>query len=230
MTLRLLIWYLISRMSLKGFFLCFRKIIGLVLLLMILSCSENSPEIAEIKSLAVLDFDDPYSPADVSFAVFAEVTGDVRRAERMVITHKEKQYKWTAVNPCVFSDGKKEFAAAVMLKAPFGERIPNGEYSVEYADAAGQTVCSDFSVSIDSDAYKMSFEAAQKAVENLDKSIAVFDSDSMIYFGSRKKKWATDENIFEEYPYSEFFRECYLLKDKNIAILMPLKVSSRNWF
>lgn len=188
------------------------------------SCSDNSPSVASIQAVTIMEFKDEVSLPSVRLALFAEASSDVQRAKKLRVVSRETGLSWNCTDLIKFSEGnKKNWTGSSSIVPAENEMIPEGAYSVIYTDCADAVWEGAFSVRYDRELLtKKAREFPECIKVSKSEKAAVYDENGVLkYFGEKKKTWTTIEKVRADIKDAASFRICYYLSGENIMILMP---------
>ena len=188
------------------------------------SCSDNSPSVASVQAVTVMEFKDDSSFPVMRLALFTETSSDIHRAKKIRAVSRETGLSWNCTDLIKFSEGnKKNWAGCTSIIPAENGVIPEGAYSVVYTDCADSVWEGAFTVRYDSDLLAKKagdFPECIKVFKS--EKAAVYDENGVLkYFGEKKKTWTTIEKVRADIKDAVSFRICYYLSGENIMILMP---------
>ncbi len=199
------------------------KFFPLIFAFAFFSCTDVSPSVSAVKSVAVFDYGG--EKCESRLAVFVEVKSDVHLAKKLTVKCEPEGYEWTVENPVKFQqDENQSFAGYANLVAPEGKKIPRGKYTAIYEDLSSREIQADFFVDYPEEIYdagnsaeKIQSESAAKKT----KGIAIYSAEkTLLYFGSEKKEWSDRAKIRDDYKNAFCYKECFYEEKTNVLCLM----------
>lgn len=186
-------------------------------------CSDSEPKLSSVEGIVVFDFEDETSAPDARLSVFAETESDAHRVEKITVSSRSTQFEWTAFEPVIIANEKKQWAGYTDFVCPAFRKIPAGLYRLVYTDGEGREVESSFSI-----VYPEKIGAASAAdIKNvLDgeffEQVAVFDeTDALLYYGLKKESWAEDKKLFSANKGASYYRTCLVVKNATAVCILP---------
>lgn len=199
------------------------------LLLIFTGCSSHGIEITFYEVNVVFDYQDESSFPTESLAVFLGFSSDVRRIEGMTVRCNENRELWTVGDPVIFGEGSSQWMGYSGLKAPDGEVIHNGSYTVKVTDSEGHQKEGAFMLDADERFRKLySVQVKETFNENVRERIAVYSSDGeLLFFDRPKEEWKNDDDLFwRTFKDAHHVRTVY--SSGNTVCLMPVIYKSNN--
>lgn len=118
----------------------------------LLSCARDAPSLSEVQAVPVLEYEGGTSTqlrlrAASHLAVFVCPETPIEQTAEIKLENGEAGLEWTCRDPVGFTDADGRAWTGYARFAPVrGESIPQGEYTLTYEDASGQTCESSFNV------------------------------------------------------------------------------------
>lgn len=190
-----------------------------------MACSNVQLEIYDVNSAVVFDYADENLFPSVRLSVFAETSEDERKVSQIGVTHLGSGQQWVCVSPRKISGGGNSVWAGYSNFVPAtGESFPQGRYSLEYVDMAGESVQSSFSVVYPETLLRTTANDIATNFRNMEEWVALYDgAGKMIYFGQRRENWNGNQDIKFDYGHAEKIRICYRMNGGAVVCLLPQK-------
>lgn len=207
----------------------FLNLISLILplsIILLVSCSQNLPEINSTDYSVVFDYADEESLPTARLALFAASESDVRRYQRIKITSFETGYCWDTDLITKLDEEETQWAGCTNLVAPENEKLPTGTYEVTYYNADEKEYTLTLDVKYDIEFYDVLLSSLPELMKknNGIEKIAVFDKDHiLIYFGERTEEFKTTRDIWNKYPEAAVYQVIWYSSNGNVICLTPEK-------
>lgn len=195
------------------------------------SCSDNSPDVASLSAMTVIEFKDGSSLPSMRLSLFAQTLSDIQRAKSLKVVSNQTGLSWYCSDIIKFRENnKKNWAGSTKLIPLEGSLIPEGSYSVIYTDSAGEKWEGSFNVKYSAEYMdKKSSDFPDCIKTSKSERIAVYSSEGkLIYFGEKKKSWTDISKIKNDIQSAFSFRVCYYVSAENLMIIMPEEKASEN--
>ena len=204
----------------------FCTLIFSLLSVLLLSCSDSTPQVSTVQSTVVFDFADEKSSPSLRLSIFAETQGDVHRAGEIRLYHEESGMEWLCKSPQkIAGNDKKSWAGHRNFVSPGEASVPQGRYTLYYDDLSGRECTADFNVSFPQEHTKLKASDFPEAINgSRTEKLSIYDASGvLIYWGERKRSWKKDSNILNDYGTAVKYRTCYYTNGSSVAYLMPEK-------
>ncbi|MCF0242686.1 MAG: hypothetical protein HUK25_08615 [Treponema sp.] len=188
------------------------------------SCSQTVPEINSASSSVIFDYENTESLPQIRLAVFMDLESDARRSEKFKIRCKYSGYEWECENPVNFQNGKKTFSGYSNFVMPENLPFIEGQYLLDYEDAAGEKKSVTFSVYYNREICDKNSSEVLSLMETqkYERKIAVFkENDVLSYYDVYTEDLNEASKVWERYADGEYFRDVLLVNGNRAIILMP---------
>jgi len=195
----------------KHFLCC----ISAALCIVFFSCSAAAPELYDVRSMILYDFQSGKTEPSVRMAVYVRGTKAVEEGGSLTITLPSAGYTWHIENPSYVYDTENAhtwMGSSDIFPAP-GDSFPAGRYRIVYTNAASVKTEADFTL------------PSLKTPEKSDLSgykaghLAVFNKEHVLLGYGVGQGQAALEEIAEKYPGAAFVRTILLGSDGCSAVL-----------
>lgn len=191
---------------------------------LILSCSQNLPEINSINSTVIFDYENENTAPVIKLSVFTDLESDARRSEKLTVICKSTGYKWECNKPFVFKNGKKNYSGYTDFVMPENKVFQEGQYSLEYEDAAGEVKTSSFSVYFNKEIPDLKASEIEDFMKNHNggHNLAVYNKDDvLIFYGSVTDDITSEEMIWKRFGSGQSARYVWTLNGTRVMVLLP---------
>lgn len=194
------------------------------------SCSDSTPQIAQVYHALVYDFSDNSLPPQIRLSVFIDPLSDERRIKEMVVFHLETDYSWQIDTPYIIKDGENLYFGSQFLVSPFLYDISEGRYDVSFYDLAMREASISFTLQNlpslkgkDPSLLKVEgFLNKQWAEECSIENIVIYDIlANELYTGSRGDELINDDAIRSSFSAAVSYRLFYKNKENTTVVFLP---------
>lgn len=226
-----------------NYFLKTKIIVNLLIcvsLLNLLSCSNTAPAIVNCEAKVVFDFENEKDTPKQKMNLFLKMTSDVRRTETINVNHNSSGLRWIVTNPMISQADNYYYAGYTNLQgvSQSGERLPKGEYSINFMDGEGREEFSSFNVLYDEKILKMKYPEFLSYIskENPQIFVGVYSKElNLIYYGKPRVEWnitkemenINSSKLFSLYNDATFFRVFFMI-DNNIFVMPRIEKVGSN--
>lgn len=194
----------------------------MILGLMIFSCSDSSPQIISLQPIVVLDYKNYDSFPKSKLSIFMMTGSSPQRAASIEIKKPDSSLTWIDSNPEMFSFDGANYVCSENITPPYGTSIQNGNYTINYADLAGEEMNISFSINYDHRFLSSNATHVISLLEYYTENLALYDEgENLIYYGKIKDAWKTDNDILREFKNAFVKRRCLVTQNNSVLILMP---------
>lgn len=194
------------------------------LLILLIGCSQASPEISEVNYSVVFEYLNNKNLPEARLCVFTENSSDVRRCERMIIKSLEEGYIWDFDDLAFAEDNKLQWCGSTNLVVPENRMIPSGKYQVTIIHADEKEDCVIMSVDYDKEFYNLTSEDVEEEMKNLGgiNYIAVYDKENtIVYYGERTADLSTNRDIWNMYREAVSYNDIWFTPGQFLICIMP---------
>lgn len=206
----------------------------------LVSCSNTAPAIVNCEAKVVFDFENEKDTPKQKMNLFLKMTSDVRRTETINVNHNSSGLKWIVTNPMISQADNYYYAGYTNLQgvSQSCERLPKGEYSINYMDSQGREEFSSFNVFYDEKILKMKYPEFLSYIskENPQVFVGVYSKElNLIYYGKPRAEWnitkemkdLNSSKLFSVYNDSAFFRIFFII-DSNVFVMPKIEKVGTN--
>jgi hypothetical protein len=194
------------------------------LLLLIFSCADSVPAIADAKLMAVFEFSAEGARPSMFLFEMVYPTSTIDFADSLLLTHPASGFVWKSINPLELRNNNVVWICSPRL-APYNneEGFAEGQYLATYTDTSGRvserTVRLVFPQGLKTSTTQT---VAALLPENTVRKIAVYDEDeNLLYYGERSDGVTTNDEIHSHYSTAFSYRECISTSGNTVTVLLP---------
>jgi hypothetical protein len=194
------------------------------LLLLIASCADSVPAIADAKLMTVFEFSAEGAHPSMFLFEMVYPTSNIDFADSLRLTHPASGFVWKSINPLELRDNNVVWICSPRL-APYNNEdgFAEGQYLAAYTDTSGR---------VSERAVQLAFPEGLKTAtaqtaaallpENAVTKIAVYDEDdNLLYYGERSDDMTANDEIHSRYPTAFSYRECISTSGNAVTVLLP---------
>lgn len=201
------------------------KLIILFISLLFFGCTQNLPEITEVRSAVIFSYGDYESLPNARLSIFVQSESDARRCERISIKSLESGYVWETDKLKVISADGISWAGNANLVVPEYDKIPTGMYEITYVNADGEQDKTYTQVLYNSASYDTKGNDVSPLISNNGVlNIAIYDNNNiLLYFNEKTEELQTDNDILMQYNSAVSYQDIWISNDNSEVYMLPLK-------
>lgn len=188
-----------------------------IVLILFSSCVNENPEATVVDYKIVYDFKDEASFPELRLSVFLEVENAVQKSSSLKLYHEESGLVWNCSSRALnkIESNNINWVGSTNFYPIKNELLPMGLYKVVYEDLAQRECEISFNLFYPEEFAKLTstniFDYFNSSVS---KKIAIYSNeDILLYLGSEKSNWNSNESIIMEYKNAWSTRVCYSLNN-----------------
>ena len=204
----------------------FYSLLTAALLVLFISCSQNTPEINTTDYSVIFDYEDEEKLPSARLSVFASSSTDVRRYQRVVITSTETGYVWDTEVIARIEENDEQWAGCTNIVAPADEKIPTGKYEITYYNADEKECQVTLDVRYDAELYDVLLPSLSEymTMKHGIEKIAIYDKNHiLIFFGDRTEELMTTRDIWNTFREAETYQIIWYSRNGNVICIAPEK-------
>lgn len=202
-------------------------------LLSLESCASSETSLDDIGVSVIFEYSSEDSFPKQRISAFVEVASEVKKIKSISITYNDTGLKWIVEEPRLVSSSaksintKKYFAGYSQFRPEEKSFFPSGRYTFTAETYDGSIEELNFYVSYPS-YLKTSRGIDIPSIINVkyDTYYAVYDDDSLIYYGEELEDWSNKNNILKNYENAKYCRICYKFNGNVICMMPPIVLGS----
>lgn len=212
----------------KTKFIIFTSFIFLLTSLNFTSCSQNLPEINNLKTSLVFSYDTLDSLPQVKLSVFSNIKNEARYIQKIQVDCIENEFVWICEPVEIFMDSKENhYAGYTNIVLPKNMRFPLGKYKASFINGLEDKAERYFSIDYNQELYNKNAKALLTYIEDIEvtNKICIFDKDNtVIYYGEKTEEYSDSRKIWNKDNKSAFYKDIYTISNGNVMFIMPLEI------
>ena len=196
------------------------------LLVLFVSCSQNTPEIYSTEYSVIFDYEDEQTPPSARLSIFATSSTDVRRYQRIVITSTETGYSWDTEIIARLEESENQWAGCTNIVVPADEKIPTGKYQITYYNADEKECQVTLDVKYDAEIYDVLLPSLTEymTMKHGIEKIAIYDKEHVLLFsGDRTEELMTTRDIWNTFREAATYQVIWYSRNGSVICIAPEK-------